>query len=101
MRRFCVFHDRKEEEFASIQSIAPWDYRYSEELLYNMAMIAVFYDDMPDVGVCVLSMVSKYKMAGVEFLDYALNIAKGQDAKNFENTIMLLQQEIEKIRQDV
>lgn len=93
-RGVCVNGNRKEEEFEKIQNIIPWQYNYSERFLHDVAGVATFRDDRIDIGVCVLSMVSKYKIAGIEFLDVALNVAREYDAENFENTIIQIKQEI-------
>ena len=98
-RGVCVNGNRKEEEFEKIQNIIPWQYNYSERFLHDVAGVAAFRDDRIDIGVCVLSMVSKYKIAGIEFLDVALNVAREYDAENFENTIIQVREEIDKLKQ--
>ncbi|MDW2994404.1 MAG: hypothetical protein R8N24_00020 [Alphaproteobacteria bacterium] len=99
-RGVCVNGDRKEEEFEQIQKILPWQYTYSEKFLYDVASVAAFRDDRPKIGLCVFGMVSRYKIAGLEFLDVATSAAKEHNAKNLENTIMQLKQEIDKLNKN-
>lgn len=95
-RGVCATGERKETEFTEIKKILPWQYTYSTRFLRDVASIAAFRDSQPNVGICVLSMVSHYKMAGPEFLDVMLDVAKEYNAKNLENTVSQVKQEIEK-----
>lgn len=98
-RGVCVSKDRKEEEFNSIAKIVPWQYVYSERLFYDIASIAAFRDEEPNIGMCILSMVSNYKIADLKFLDVSLKVADEYKAKNFENTIIQVREEIDKLKQ--